>query len=370
MIIFKSRINNHKLNINLSFFAGEKTEKPTSKKLSDARKKGDVANSQELNTALSLIFVFFALKIFGAGLINKIREIFMFNFEVLKDIDNFFYTDYAANYVAFIFSRILLAIAPIFGIVLVVGLTANLIQVGWHPTTKPLQPKFSKLNPISGFKRLFSSRAIAELIKSLVKFGIIGYAIYSIIKNEIHMIPLILDMELITSITYVANVGINLAINIGVLYLFIALADIIYVRYKRIKKLRMSKQDIKDEYKNSEGDPRIKSKIRQKMLQASMRRMMNDVPSADVIITNPTHFAVAIKYDKDKSEAPMVVAKGADFLAKKIREKATQNDVQIVENKQLARAIYATVDVGKQIPPELYQAVAEVLAFVYKLKNT
>jgi flagellar biosynthetic protein FlhB len=178
-----------------------------------------------------------------------------------------------------------------------------------------------------------------------------------------------MEMDLIQSMMYVGNIAVNMGIRIGLLFLLIAAADYPYQRYKLTKSLKMTKQEVKEEYKMVEGDPKVKAKIKQKMRQASLRRMMQEVPGADVIITNPTHYAVAIKYDKTVSIAPVVVAKGVDYMAKRIREKAVECNVEVVENKQLARTIYSTVDIGGEIPVELYQAVAEVLAFVYRLRN-
>ncbi len=358
------------LPINLSFFdEGEKTEQPTARKREKARKKGQVAKSPEVNTALLFLAAFFGLRIFSENMYVSIANIFSGNFQLIADIDNIMEVDYIAKYIAFLFTQIILICLPIFALSMGVGIISNLFQVGWHPTIEPLMPKFSKLSPISGFKRLFSMRVLVELLKSLAKFGIIGYVIYATMVNEINYIPQLASMGLMQAIIYLGNVAARLGLNIGLLFLFVALADVFYTRYKHTKDLKMSKQEVKDEYKSIEGNPQIKGKIRQKMREVSMRRMMQSVPSADVVVTNPTHYAVALKYDKNVSDAPYVVAKGVDFLAQKIKNAALQNGVEIVENVQLARTLYATVDVGKTIPEELYQTVAEILAFVYKLKN-
>jgi flagellar biosynthetic protein FlhB len=190
-----------------------------------------------------------------------------------------------------------------------------------------------------------------------------------LIKKEINSIQLLLNMEVLQAIAYVGNLIIDIGLMVGMYFLFLALADFVYQKFDLKKNLKMTKQEVKEEYKNSEGNPEIKGKIKQRMREASMRRMMADIPKADVIITNPTHFAVAIRYDKDKAVAPTVIAKGADYLAQRIKEVARDNNVEIIENKYLARTLYATVDIGREIPEELYQAVAEVLAFVYNLKN-
>jgi flagellar biosynthetic protein FlhB len=263
----------------------------------------------------------------------------------------------------------LMIVAPLFLVAMLVGVITHVVQVGWHPTMKPLTPKFSKLNPASGFKRIFSFRALVELAKSLLKFGIIGYVILTTLQKESHMIYAVIDMGLLEAVGYVAGVAMDMGIAVGAWYVAIAIADFIYIRLKHNKDLMMTKQEVKEEYKSIEGNPQIKGQIRQRMREASMRRMMQDVPKADVIITNPTHFAIALKYDKDSGQAPKVIAKGADHMARRIKEKAIEHNVTIVENKPLARTLYATVDIGKEIPPELYQSVAEILAYVYKLKN-
>ncbi len=355
---------------NLHFFdEGEKTEQATQRKKEKAREEGQVAKSQEVGTAILLVGVFSGLKVFSGGMFENMLSIYRYSFSLLTEFDNYFNETFITGLIAYMFSQILLISTPILAIALGLGIFSNVIQVGWHPTSKPLMPKFSKLDPIKGFKRIFSMRALVDLVKALAKFIVICIAIYIMVKDEIQIIPQLPRMELLEGVQYVGNLIVSLGLNIGILFVFIALADYIYNRYKHGKDLRMSKQEVKEEYKQVEGNPLIKGKIRQRMREASMRRMMQEVPKADVIITNPTHYAVALKYDKDKGEAPIVIAKGVDFLAKKIKEKAKENKVEIFEDVQLARTLYATVDIGKEIPPELYQAVAEVLAFVYKLRN-
>lgn len=355
---------------NLQFFdSGEKTEQPTSRKKSKAREEGQVAKSQEVGTAFLFLAAFFSLRYFAAGMIGKLMDLFYFNLAQIKDYQQIFTEGYLSKYFAFLFGQAILVSMPLFVVAMVIGLITNLAQVGWHPTTKPLKLKLSKLNPLKGFKRLFSFRSILTLFKSLAKFFIVIYVMYNMLKDEISKLLLLIDMPFMSGMEFIGNLAVDLGLKVGVLFLFIAAADFAYTKYKHNKDLKMSKQEVKDEHKNIEGDPRIKSKQKQRMMQASMRRMMQEVPSADVIITNPTHLAVAIKYDKSKSLAPIVVAKGADFLAQKIREKASENGIEIVENKPVARALYNAVDIGMEIPAELYQAVAEILAFVYKLKN-
>jgi flagellar biosynthetic protein FlhB len=247
----------------------------------------------------------------------------------------------------------------------------NLLQVGWKVTGKPLMPKGSKLNPLKGFKRILSMQSLVNLVKSLLKLLVVGVVVYFVVVNEINNIPRLLDMTFEMAVSHIASLVITLGLSIGVLYIFIALFDYAYTKWKHSKDLRMTKQEVKEEIKQQEGNPLIKGKIRQKMREVSMRRMMQGVPQADVIITNPTHYAVALKYDPLKigGGAPILVAKGVDFMAKRIRDVGKENNVPIVENPPIARAIYNDVDIDREIPEELYIAVAEIMAYVFRLKN-
>ncbi|MDR1531729.1 MAG: flagellar biosynthesis protein FlhB [Clostridiales bacterium] len=356
--------------LNLRFFDdSEKTEQPTAKKRGKARSEGQVPKSQELSTALLIIAAFFGLKLFVGGMYNRLMDIMHYDFNLLGEAGEVFDMNFIISLTNHFFLQAMLTAAPIMAVTLIIGVLSNLLQFKWEVTTKPLMPKFSKLNPIAGFKRLFKPRALLDLLKSLAKFAIIAMLIYSMFTDEAEKIPTLMEIDVLEGLLYVGNLIISLGLNVGMLFLFIALVDVIYTRYKFTKDLKMTKQEVKEEHKQAEGDPKVKAKIRQKMREISMRRMMQAVPNADVIITNPTHYAVALQYDKDKSFAPVVVAKGVDYVAKKIKEIAAENDVEVVEDKHLARTLYSAVDIGREIPPDLYQAVAEVLAFVYKLKH-
>lgn len=366
------------LEYNLQFFAkdgpgGEKTEEPTSKKLSDARKEGQVAKSKEITNLFELLALFLVLKFWtayiGDNFIGVFRNIYTQIPEYIKLYDG--HLPEAAFYSVFtrILLRILVMIGPVLALGFLIAFVCDVVQVKWKPTAKPLQPKFSKLNPISGFKRFFSLNSLMELFKSLLKIGIIVYAVYSYLKKNAPSIFLLYDKGLNQAILEIGNLVINLGLRITIFYALIAAADLIYQKIKFKNDMKMTKQEVKDEYKNQEGDPQIKSKQRQRMQEASRRRMMQHLPEADVVITNPTHYAVAIKYDPELYDAPYVVAKGTDYLAQKIKDAAKENHIEIVENKPLARMLYANVDIGSVVPPELYQAVAEVLAFVYHLKG-
>ncbi len=265
--------------------------------------------------------------------------------------------------------QVIIMLAPVFIVGFLIAFLCDYVQVGWKPTPKPLQPKLSKLNPGKGFKKIFSSQSLVELIKSIAKIGLIALITYTYIKKRWMLLFGLMDMPVMQAIQLIGDTVIDLGMRISALYLIISAGDFTYQKLKFNKDMKMTKQEVKDEYKNQEGNPEIKGKIRQRMREASQRRMMQSVPTADVVITNPTHFAVAIKYDSDVAPAPIVIAKGSDYLAQKIKESARENDIYIYEDKPLARMLYANVEVGSMIPPELYTAVAEVLAFVYNVEG-
>ncbi len=357
----------------LQFFADEgadKTEEATPKKLQDARKEGQVARSQELSTAVLLLAFFVAVKVF----VGFIGTRFLGSFKDIYQAIDVYALDEFGPAMGGAFMRdglvdILWICMPVFAVAVVVAFGVTIAQVKWQVTTKPLQPKFNKFNPINGFKRIFSKDKIFELIKDVVKIALIFYVAYSDLAKASGAVVALYDFSLEQAIVYVGDFVINLGIKLSAIYLIIGFADFIYQKLKFKKDLMMSKQEVKDEYKQQEGDPQVKGRIKSKMREVSQRRMMQKLPEADVVITNPTHFACAIKYDKEVSEAPVLLAKGADYLAQKIKDAAKEHDIPIVENKPLARMLYYNVDLDSEIPRELYQMTAEVLAYVYKLKN-
>ncbi len=362
----------------LQFFAedangAEKTEQPTAKKLDDARKEGQVAKSQEVATAFSLLALFIILRIgygfMGTNFINIFERVYNNIPNVARTYDGMLPVRYLASILSNAILTLLLITAPFLIVGFVVALVCDIVQVGFKPTTKPLQPKLSKLNPISGMKKIFSARKLFELGKSILKLAVMAVVIYTFFTGRTESLFLLYDMPLKQAIGLMGNLIIDLGFRIAAAYMVIAFVDLIYQRRKFTKDMMMTKKEVKDEYKNSEGDPQVKGAQKRRMMEASRRRMMQQLPQADVVITNPTHYAVAIKYDAQEAEAPIVVAKGADYLAQKIKETARENDVEIVENKPLARMLYANVEVGEMVPPELYKAVAEVLAYVYHLKG-
>ena len=366
------------LEYDLQFFAkdgpgGEKTEEPTAKKLGDARKEGQVAKSKELITSLMLLALFVLVKFYignvGRQMIECIGEFFSFIPKIVFNSQYGMRMDDTTGVMQTAMSGILDMAVPFFIVAIVIGILGNALQQKWLVTTKPLKPKLSKLNPVSGIKRIFSVKQLVEIAKSLAMLIVMGVVIYNTIKDKLSILFTFYDISIYEALAITGDILVDVGIKISVVFIIIGIIDLIYQRRKFRKDMKMTKQEVKDEYKNAEGDPQVKSQIRRKMMEVSRRRMMEALPEADVVITNPTHFAVALKYEADKGMAPVVIAKGADYLAFDIKEKAKEYGIEIVENKPLARILYNNVEVGAQIPPELYQAVAEVLAFVYSIKN-
>ena len=373
-----SREKKRVLEYNLQWFAkdgpgGEKTEPATAKKLREAREDGKVAKSKELTSAFDLIVLFLVLKIFISMIGGGFLDVFSYVYNLMPEflsvnagglsaqaINSFFLT---------IFWMMLKMVLPFFIFGFSITLIISILQVGWKVSAKPMKPKFDKFNPINGFKRIFSKDSFFELFKSIVKIFVITYVAYSSVKDEVDNIFILYDISLEQALVLCGNIILDTGLRISLVYLVVGLADFVYQKFRFSEDMKMTKQEVKDEYKNTEGNPEIKGRQRQRMRDASRRRMMQDVPQADVVITNPTHLAVAIKYDPETSRAPVVLAKGEDYLAQKIREAAKEHNIRIVENKPLARMLYANVDIGAEIPPELYQAVAEILAMVYNTKN-
>ncbi|MBR5897310.1 MAG: EscU/YscU/HrcU family type III secretion system export apparatus switch protein, partial [Lachnospiraceae bacterium] len=306
---------------NLQFFAessgGEKTEPATEKKKSDARKEGQVAKSKEIENAFSLMALFLLLKLWTGSLAGNIINFFHLCYddigEYIKNYDGYVNETDIINLVLQCVLQLIILLAPVLIVAFIVSFVCDVAQVGWKPTAKPLQPKASKINPISGFKKIFSKTAVVELLKAILKIVIILTVTWSYLKKNINGLFLLYDVSLYQGIGDTCKLVVDLGIRIAAAYLIIAFADYGFQRWKYNDDLKMTKQEVKDEYKQQEGDPQIKGKIRQKMREASQRRMMQNLPKADVVITNPTHYAVALLYDSEKYPAPIVVAKGADF---------------------------------------------------------
>lgn len=366
------------LKLNLQFFAkdgpgGEKTEPATSKKLNDIRKEGQVAKSKELITAVSLMSLFIILKIYlsklGTGLIDVYTQAYNSISKVVDDSYNGLPIRTAGSVMQQVIIDMIKLVIPILLVAIVIAILGNMLQQKWMVTAKPLQPKFSKISPISGFKRMFSVRQLVELIKSIAMISIIMIVVYNTVKSKMNILLTFYDVGLNTALSTIGSIIIDLGIKISAVFLIVGFADLFYQRIKFKNDNMMTKQEIKDEFKNTEGDPQVKGQIKRRMQEVSRRRMMQQLPEADVVITNPTHFAVALKYEPDAGKAPVVIAKGADYLAFQIKDKAKEYNIAIVENKPLARILYHNIDIGMEIPPELYQAVAEILAVVMRTNN-
>ncbi|MGB9792043.1 MAG: flagellar biosynthesis protein FlhB [Thermacetogeniaceae bacterium] len=355
------------LRLNLQLFAEDRTEKATPRRREEARKRGQVARSIEINSAVILLCTFFFLKIFSPWLG---AQMITFSNHIMKGLER---PDFASKNLESII--LLTAVSffevclPIMGIAFVAGLFSNFLQVGVLFTGHPLTPRLDRLNPVEGFKRIFSRRGAVELTKAVIKVGIVGYIAFNIVKSNLGVFPRLLDMSIEEAVKTVGELSSAIVLRIGVLLLFLAVLDYAYQYWEYEMSIRMTKQELKEEYRQYEGDPHIKAKIRQLQRQISLHRMMQELPKADVVITNPVHYAVALKYVPSKMKAPVVVAKGVDHMALRIKKIAEENNITIYEDPPLAQALYKSVEIGQAIPPELYEAVAHVLAFVYRLRN-
>lgn len=366
------------LKLDLQYFAkdgpgGERTEPATQKKLEDVRKDGKVVKSKEISNCLILLALFLLLKLTLGFMGTRFTGIFQSVYAKIPEFSTLYggYIDQNL-YISMLMDMSLqsgLLVLPFLGAAFVLSFVIDLVQVKWKPTTKPLRPKFSNMNPINGFKKLFSAQSLVELLKAILKIALVIWVAYSTLRNQWPKLYLLYDVSLGQGLAVLGDTVINLGLKISAIYVVIAAADYAYQKYRFKEDTKMTKQEVKEEFKNQEGDPQVKSKQKQVMMKASMRRMMQDIPKADVVITNPTHFAVALMYDDSKYSAPVVVAKGADYLAQRIKDVARENNVEIVENVPLARNLYKNVEIGQMIPPELFPAVAEILAAVYRAQG-
>ncbi len=344
----------------------EKTEDPTAQRREDFRKQGQVAQSKELATVLMLFGASLLIWMLGRYFFAQMAELFV------KSYGDFIITaardgDYKTA-ILFAGKKALNVILPIFGLVFLVGISASLFQIGFLSTSETISPNFEKINPINGLKKLLSMTSVVEGLKAIIKVSIIGFVVYTIIKTEILKSPFLINYTIEQLSAYFGDVSFRLIFGVAIAMTFLALFDYGFQRWEMEKKMRMTKQEIKEEVKTREGDPHIKARIRRIQRELANKRMMTEVPKADVIITNPTHLSIALKYSANLP-APQVIAKGAGAVALRIRELAKEHEIPIVENKPLARTIFKTLKVGQIIPRELFNAVAEVLAYVYKLRR-
>ena len=345
----------------------EKTESPTAKKRSDARNDGSVAKSPEVNSVFVLLLGIMLLRITGAGMLNDINSFIRHCIELtsITDMSDLRLMELGRSAITFLIKIIL----PFAGTIMIAGILANIIQVGFMFTTKPLVPKFSKINPLKGLKQKFSMTTLVELAKSILKVSIIGYVAYVTVKAEYELLVMLAETSLMSIWDFLTAATFTIFIRICIVLLIIAVLDYSYKRYEHEKKLKMTKQEVKDENKQMEGDPLVKGRIRSLQREMARRRMMGEVPKATVVVTNPTHIAIALLYEPEKNDAPLVVAKGKQLIAQQIKKIAAEHGVPTVEDKPLARAMYDKVEVGFPIPAEFFTAVAEIMAYVFKLKN-
>ncbi|MBF0233330.1 MAG: flagellar biosynthesis protein FlhB [Desulfamplus sp.] len=346
---------------------GEKTEDASSRKLSKAREQGQVAKSMEIPSVFVLLAGVIALRVFAPMIYKNCLAMLdhTLRFEKVPAM-----TDSDVISLFFRYSEIMfLMLIPILAAVSLAAFASTIFQVGFHISWEAIQPKLSKLNPISGLMQKFSSRSLVELVKSVFKLVIVFAVAWFAVKGEINDIIRLYDNSIPFILLYIMKLSFKIVIRVLLVMAILAILDYAYQKWQFLEDQKMTKQEVKDEFKQTEGDPQVKSKIRQIQAQAARQRMMADVPKADVVVTNPTRLAVAVQYDGKSMDAPMVIAKGAGAVAANIRRIAEESGVPLVENKELARNLYSMVDIGQAVPPDLFQAVAELLAYVYKLKG-
>jgi len=345
----------------------DKTEKATPKKREEARKKGEVAKSRELPSVAVLLASLITLTIFGSFMYTHIQTVMResFSLPILKEVNIPEFMVFAEKTITIF----ILTLSPILAAIFITAVLSNIMQVGFMLTGESIRPKLSRLNPIKGFGRLFSKQSFMELFKSLLKLAIVSIVAYLTVRAEMKNVYLLGDMEFNSIVAYILLTIFKIFIRCALAMIFLVAIDYAFQKWDFEKRLKMSKKEVKDEFKRTEGDPLIKSRIRSIQMQMARKRMMQDVPKADVVITNPTSLALALKYDSSVMGAPKLLAKGAGEIAKRIRELAEKHDIPVVENKDLAQSIYSLVEIGQEIPPALYEAVAEVLAYIYKLKG-
>ncbi len=355
---------------NLQLFADEdKTEPASPKKREDLKKKGQTYNSRDLTMGITLLVGVMAVKAMSGFIFNNISESLYFFFNKLSNPLPYCNSTGAFNVLKIVISRIITISMPLALIVCVIGIMVNIFQSGFIFTTNNLKFDLNRINPAEGFKRIFSKKALVELAKSLLKVILVGYVIYSYLSKNYTKICMVLDMETDQILKFMWESLLDIGMKAGTVLMIIGAIDYVYQRWDFEQSIRMSKEEVKEEYKETEGNPQTKSRIRENQRKISTRRMMEDVKKAAVVITNPTHIAVALMYDNAKNDAPIVIGKGVNKLAQKIKKIAGENNIPVVEDVKLAHLLYEKTDIGEEIPPELYKAVAEILAYIYSLNN-
>jgi len=345
----------------------EKTEKPSVRKMEKAKREGKIARTPEIPSVFILVASLGVLFFCGSRLFSDMSDFMTHVFGRINK--NEFDIISLHSFVIETLAHISVILTPLMMAVIIGGIVGNIIQFGFVFTTKPFEPKFSQLNPISGFKKIVSLRSIVELLKALLKCAFIGGVAYYFLAKEMDRFPLLMQMEVNEIWGFIGGESFKICIYVCLALAVMSIVDFAYQKWQHQKDLMMTKQEIKDETRQSEGDPKIKGRIKQIQMENARRRMMEHVHEADLIVTNPTRLAIALKYEPEKMMAPKVLAKGAGYVADKIREIGKKSDVPIIENRPLAQALFKTVEIGDFIPVDLYRAVAELLAYVYKLKG-
>lgn len=345
---------------------GEKTEEATDSRREDFRKRGQVAMTRELSTALFFLLAAALLYVTGRYFLKNIFEVF--NQAMGGDFIAKMRENNVREILMIVGYKIVILVAPLFFVSLIVGIASQVLQTGFLQVEDALTPNLQKLNPLNSLGRIFSLKGVGEILKSILKMSAVGIIMYLILKNEIRQIPYLSAMSIEDILQYLGGILYKLVLSTGLFMLVLAVADYFFQRWQLEKEMMMTKQEVKEEMKSRDGDPLIKARIRKVQKEISNRKMMTEIPKADVVVTNPTHIAVVLKY-AENLPAPQLVAKGADYMAEKIKEIARQNNIPIVENKPLARAIFKTMKIGQVIPRELFVAVAEVLSYIYRLKR-
>lgn len=345
----------------------QKTEEPTGRKLQEAHDQGQVAKSQEVNNLLMILALTISVAAFGGAIARDIVNMSLPFIEtpdqVPTDIGHLTTMGWK------LLGMILLAGAAPLVMALFAAFGAGYLQFGLILSSDGLMPDLGKISPLAGLKRIFSLRSLSEFLKGLLKIAVVGGIAYVVITPSVGELHKLIGMEIVQLLGVIVDLLKRLLFTVFAAMVVIALADVLYQRYEHVKGLRMSRQEIKDEMRESEGDPMIKGRLRQLRMERARKRMMAEVPKADVVVTNPTHYAVALRYDQAEMTAPKVIAKGVDSLAQKIREIAAAADIPVVENPPLARGLYASVEIDQEVPQEFYKAVAEVIGYIYKLKR-
>jgi len=344
-----------------------KSEQPTPRRLQKAREKGQVARSKEVSSAAVLLGGLMVLLFFGQTILQTLENEMkrLLTLQVPLEIT----IPFLAAIVNGVGTRVALILVPILLAIMITSVFANMMQGGLVFSAESLGFHFEKLNPQKGVGRIFSKNGLVELLKSLVLLIAVGIISYQVVSQHLPLYPRLILMDVRRLLYWTASISYEVFIRVAVLLIILAIGDYFFQKYRFTEQLKMTKQEIKEELKETEGDPVTKGRIRRIQRAMARKRMMADVPKADVVITNPTHYSVALSYQMESMDAPKVVAKGVGFLALKIRELAQEHGIPLVENRPLAQTLYKSVEIGESIPSDLYKAVAEILAYIYKAKN-